>query len=247
MPAPLSPLAGSIAALTCDTGGTVFDWHGPVSAALERIGREAGHEADWPALTKDWRRLSTGMVNDGLPTDNGRASIDMDDVLARTLDDVLAGQGIDLPREARGRLVRAWRELDAWPDIATGLPRLRERFVVAPFTILNTELVISASRRARICWDCIISCEMIGIYKTLPGSYATAARWLGLRPDQILMVTTHNNDLRAARSNGFRTAFVYRRGQWADIPSPDPEPDPLADLVCEDFDDLADQLGCPIR
>lgn len=237
-------IAQNIAALTFDTGGTVFDWHGGIATAFGRIGAAGSVSGDWPALTKQWRRRSTDWVNEGLPTDGGRATLDMDDVLRKTLDQVLDENRIDLSEAARAQLVRAWRELDAWPDVKSGLPRLRERFVVTPFTILNTELVISASRRAKLSWDCIISCEMIGIYKTLPGSYATAARWLGKKHENILMVTTHNNDLRAAHENGFKTAFVYRRKEWAELPQPSPTPDPVADIVAEDFDDLANQLGC---
>ena len=56
-------IADRIGAVIFDTGGTVFDWHSGVAAALARIGSEADYDADWPALTKEWRRLSTGMVN----------------------------------------------------------------------------------------------------------------------------------------------------------------------------------------
>jgi 2-haloacid dehalogenase len=223
----------------------VFDWHSGVSTALARIGDASGYGGDWPALTKEWRRLSTGMVEDGLPTDGGRASLDMDDVLRLTLDDLLSRRGLgDITEQARRELVHAWHDLDAWDDVKSGLPRLRKRFVAAPFTILNTRLVIDASRRARLSWDCVISCEMIGIYKTLPGAYETASRWLALPHDRILLVTTHNNDLRAGHTYGFPTAYIHRPHEWGDIPSPDPDPDPLADMICEDFDDLADQLGC---
>jgi 2-haloacid dehalogenase len=238
-------VASKVKALIFDTGGTVFDWHSGVTEALSRIGSEFRIEADWPALTKEWRRTSTDMVKEGLPTDGGRASIDMDGVLRLTLDRMLDERGIEgFSHEARARLVHAWHDLDAWSDVVEALPRLRRKFIVSPFTILNTRLVIDASRRAGLSWDCIISCEMIGIYKTLPGSYETAARWLGHPHDEILLVTTHNNDLQAAHENGFPTAFVYRPDEWGDIPSLDPEPDPRADLVCQDFNDLAAQLGC---
>ena len=239
-----SEIAKQVTTLMFDTGGTVFDWHGGIAAALGRVGAASGVSGDWPALTKQWRRRSTDWVNEGLPTDGGRATLNMDDVLRKTLDQVLKESRIELPEAAHVELVRAWRELDAWPDVPSGLPRLRQRFVVSPFTILNTQLVISASRRAKLSWDCIISCEMIGIYKTLPGSYETAARWLGEKHENILMVTTHNNDLRAAHENGFKTAFVYRRKEWAELPQPSPIPDPVADMVAEDFNDLADQLAC---
>jgi 2-haloacid dehalogenase len=239
-------IANSVGGITFDTGGTIFDWYAGVLAALSETGRRLGIDADWSAMTMEWRRLSTTMVNDGLPLSGGRATMDMDDVLAKTLDQVLDKYSLaDLPASERTELVRAWRELDAWSDVATGLPRLRERFITAPFTILNTKLVIAASRRGRLNWDCIVSCEMIGIYKTHPDTYATTARWLGLEPQNILMVTTHNNDLRAAHACGYRTAYVYRPKEWGPIPSLDPEPDPVADLVCNDLDDLANQLGCP--
>jgi 2-haloacid dehalogenase len=239
-------IAQSVKALTFDTGGTVLDWHSGVLSAMQAQGAAQGLQGDWGALTKRWRRLSTGMVNDGLPQQGGRASMDMDDVLRVTLDQTLAEAGLDeISGESRIELVRAWRTLPAWPDVATGLRRLRAKYVITPFTILNTELVIQASRAAGLSWDCVISCEMIGVYKTHPTAYATAARWLGLKHEEILMVTTHNNDLRASSENGFHTAFVYRPDEWGDIPSLDPEPDPLADVVCRDFNDLADMLGCP--
>jgi 2-haloacid dehalogenase len=238
-------LAERVKALIFDTGGTVFDWHSGVAASLSRIGSEFGIQADWPALTKEWRRTSTDMVKKGLPADGGRSTIDMDGVLRLTLDQMLAARGLDhMAEEGRRRLVHAWHDLDAWPDVGQALPRLRRKFIISPFTILNTRLVIDASRRSNLSWDCVISCEMIGIYKTLPGSYETAARWLGLSHDEILLVTTHNNDLKAAHENGFPTAFVYRPDEWGDIPSLDPEPDPVTDMVCWDFNDLADQLAC---
>ena len=44
-------IADRIGAVIFDTGGTVFDWHSGVAAALARIGGETGYDADWPALT----------------------------------------------------------------------------------------------------------------------------------------------------------------------------------------------------
>jgi len=92
-------------------------------------------------------------------------------------------------------------------------------------------------------WDAVFSCEMMGIYKTHPHTYETAARWLDLSPRRIMLVSTHNNDIRAARACGFQTAFVYRPAEWWDIASPDPEPGNDAQLVAADFIDLARQLG----
>ena len=234
----------SVAALVFDTGGTLFDWHSAVHQALERTGTGRGVTADWSAVTKTWRELSTAMVDAGLPQSGGRATMDMDDVLAVTLRQTLTQHVVSgLTAADEAALVRAWRLMDPWPDVPFALPLLRRRFVVAPFTILRTALVVEVSRRANLSWDAVISCEMIGVYKTDRTAYETAARWLDMPPERVMLVSTHNNDIAAARAYGFRTAFVYRPNEWSDIPSRDPEPGDAADVVARDLVDLAGQCG----
>lgn len=235
---------GSVAALAFDLGGTVFDWHTAVSRALERRAALRHVEGDWPAVTRTWRRSSAGTVAAGLPAELGRATVDMDDVLALTLVPTLEQHGVTgFTAEDRRELVLAWREMEAWPDMAKALARLRERFVVAPFTILRTALVVEASRRSGLSWDAVISCEMIGVYKTRPESYQTAARWLDLPADRIMLVSTHNDDIDAAQVNGFRTAFVRRPDEWGGTPSPDAEPSAASEVVVDDLHDLARHFG----
>ncbi len=168
----------------------------------------------------------------------------MDDVLAATLRTALEQHSVSgFTSDDLAQLVLAWRQMEPWPDVPTGLRSLRNRFVVSPFTILKTALVIEASRRARLSWDAVISCEMIGVDKTHRASYETAARWLDLPHERIMLVSTHNNDICAAHSFGFRTAFLYRPDEWWDIPSLDPEPSEAADVVAADLNDLARQFG----
>ena len=81
------------------------------------------------------------------------------------------------------------------------------------------------------------------IYKTRPESYLTAAKWLQLDPSEIMMVACHNFDLNAARSCGFKTAFVRRPTEWGPQGPPDPTPHPDCDMVVDRFEALADTLG----
>ena len=145
--------------------------------------------------------------------------------------------------EDRGAMVQAWHELAPWPDAPEGIRRLREGYLVTGLTILSVSLIVDVSRRAPFTWDAVMSCEMIGQYKPRPVVYQTGARWLGLRPEQCLMVAAHNGDLKAAQAEGFRTAYIYRRQEWGPEPHPDPEPAPGFDFVAEDLNDLASQLG----
>lgn len=238
----------AVDAMVFDTGGTLLDWHTAVRQALARTGAARGVSADWPAITKTWRMQSTSMVDAGMPEAAGRATMDMDDVLAATLRSTLVHHGIaGITPADEADLVLAWRRMAPWPDVTVALPVLRRRYVLAPFTILRTALVLEASRRAGLSWDAVISCEMIGVYKTRRHAYETAARWLDLPADRILLVSTHNNDIAAARSFGFHTAYVHRPDEWGDIPSRDPEPGEAAEIVATDLVDLARQAGLVVE
>ena len=110
------------------------------------------------------------------------------------------------------------------------------------FTLLTTALVINVSRANNFVWDAVISCEMIGTYKTRPEAYLTAAKWLQLKPQEILMVACHNFDLNAARAVGYQTAFVRRPSEWGPGGPPDPNPHPDCTFVADTFGELASRL-----
>ena len=228
-----------IKALTFDTGGTILDWHGGISRALAAAGARHGLAADWAAVTNDYRRRSLQEI-----TGQVRPAFNFDDVHRRVLDRVLADHKLDpLTAEDRDAVWRTWHALDAWPDFPAALARLRKNYVVASFTLLTTSLVVDVSKRNGIDWDAIISCEMIGMYKTRPEAYMTAAKWLQLDPSEILMVACHNFDLNAALGCGYKTAFVKRPNEWGPGGPPDPVPNPAHTMVLEDFPELATRLG----
>jgi 2-haloacid dehalogenase len=229
-----------IKALTFDTGGTILDWHRGITAALAVAGARRGVSADWTEATNEYRRRALkGMTRQVRPDFN------IDDVHRRVLDELADEFGWSaFTEEDRIGIQRAWHVLDPWPDFPAALPRLRKGYVVASFTILSTSLIVDVSRRNGFDWDCVISCEMIGSYKPNPEAYETCARWLGYRPDEVLMVACHNFDLLAARKVGYRSAFVRRPDEWGAAGPPDPTPDPGHDIVVDNFGQLADRLGC---
>lgn len=227
-----------IRALALDTGGTVLDWHGGIATALRGACERHGRAADWGAVANEYRRrVMRGIVGQRQPDFN------MDGVHARELAPTLAQFGLqDLPRHEHAAVLAAWHKLDAWPDVVEGMARLRTRWPVVSFTMLPTALVIDVSRRNGMVWDAVISCEMGGIYKPDPQAYRRTAQWIGLAPEQILMVACHNFDLDAARAVGMRCAFVRRPLEWGPAGPPDPHPNPANDFVADDFLDLARQL-----
>lgn len=229
----------AIKALTFDTGGTILDWHSGVKRALAAAGARRGVNADWTALTNEFRRRSLGAIVNTIGQ-----RYNFDDVHRDQLERMLKDHGLAaITPEDREMVLGALYALDAWPDFVPGLNRLRRSFPCISFTLLSTALVIAVSRRNGIAWDAVISCEMLGVYKVRPEAYQAAAKLLQLKPSEILMVACHNFDLDAARKEGFRTCFVRRPDEWGPPGPPDPTPNPACDIVVDTFGELADRLS----
>ena len=229
----------NIKALTFDTGGTILDWHGGISRAFAAAGLRRDLTADWHEITNEYRRRSLNAIVGQVNPD-----FNFDDVHRRVLDEVIEHYKLTaFNAEDRDAIWRTWHALDAWPGFPAALAQLRRKYIVASFTLLTTALVIDVSRKNGFDWDAIISCEMIGHYKTRPEAYQTAAKWLQLDPSEILMVACHNFDLNAARGCGYQSAFVRRPAEWGPSGPPDPAPNPAHDIIVDDFSGLVAALA----
>ena len=107
----------------------------------------------------------------------------------------------------------------------------------------NVALMTNMAKYAGLPWDVILGAELAQAYKPDPRTYLTGAELLGLRPEEVMMVAAHQNDLLAAGAQGLRTAFVPRPMEFGPNRKPDPTPDPSFDIVATDFRDLASQMG----
>ncbi len=231
-----------IKALAFDVGGTVVDWHSGVSRQLAALGKEKRIEADWIALTEAWRRQALESALSKSRKELPRGNID--GVHRETLDKILSEAGIESfsPAE-RDEMTLFWHRLDAWPEAASAHARLRKRFIMATLTILSVSLIIDISRRAPFHWDAVISCEFFDYYKLHPSAYQDGVRLLQLAPHEVMMVAAHNMDLGAAHEQGLRTAFIRRPVEWGEGTTPEQDLDDTIDIVADDLEDLADQLG----
>jgi len=232
----------NVRALTFDTGGTILDWHSGFREALSQAGSAFGEDRDWAALANDLRRGALKrMLNLG---EHEPPAYNFDGAHRASLDEVLQNHGLDaVPDAERHRI--AWdvpHNFQCWPDFPAVLPKLRDRYICASFTILSFRIIIDTAKRNGLSWDAVISCEAIGKYKVLPEAYQTAARFLQLEPAECCMVACHNFDLDAAKAVGFKTAFVRRPREWGDEGPPDPEPNPQHDIIVDSFPELAEKL-----
>ena len=223
--------------------GTVVDWRTSIAEEGMRLGEARGIQADWVGFADAWRAgYSPAMdrVRSGeLPWTN------IDGLHRMILDELLDEFGIaGLGEEEKDDLNRAWHRLDPWPDVVSGLARLKTRFLIAPLSNGNMALLTNMAKRAGLGWDCVLSAELSGHYKPDPEVYTTAARLLGLQTEQVMMVAAHPFDLKAARAVGMRAAYVSRPLEFGPAKSPDQPALGEFDLYATDFEDLATQLEC---
>lgn len=234
----------AIEALTFDTGGTVLDWHTGFARALAAAGARHGLVRDWSSLANELRRRSmSAMLNLG---QDAPPRYNFDDAHRFCLDSLLSDDGLDAFDE-RDRRSIAWdtpHGFLAWPDVREGLAALRQRTLVASFTLLSLRAVVDTSRHNGLVWDAVLSCEALGVYKLLPEAYRRAAALLQIPPERCLMVACHPFDLDAARNAGFRTALVRRDAEWGDDPAARPTLPPRGtyDIEVDSFIELHEAL-----
>jgi len=232
-----------IKALGFDVFGTVVDWRTSVAREAEAVGRAKGNAVDWTAFAVAWRKLyqpQMQRVRSGeLPWTK------LDDLHRMSLDRLIVEFGLKgLSEEETDHLNRAWHRLDPWPDAVPGLTRLKTRYALTTLSNGNVALMVNMAKRAGLPWDAILGAEPTRHYKPDPEAYLGTADYLGVRPDQLMLVAAHNGDLAAASKVGLRTAFVPRPKEHGPGQTRDLTPDGAWDFVATDFEDLARQLGC---
>lgn len=231
-----------VQALAFDVFGTVVDWRGSIARDAAAVAAERGIDGDWEAFADAWRAgyaPAMDRVRRGdLPWMN------IDSLHRLILDSIVDRFGLGgLDEAGRAQLNRAWHRLAPWADSVEGLSRLKTRYAITTLSNGNFSLLVDLARHGGLPWDCVISAELFGHYKPDPETYLGTARLLDVTPAELMLVAAHPSDLRAAKAQGCRTAYVIRPLEFgAGHPLPDYAADEF-DLVADDFLDLARQLG----
>jgi 2-haloacid dehalogenase len=231
-----------VKALVFDVFGTVVDWRGSVIRNGQELSRRRSLDVDWPSLADEWRR--DGYHGQIARIRSGALHWEtVDALMRRHLETLLPKYGLTGLSDADvDWLTRAWHRLDPWPDSVEGLARLKRHYVIATLSNGNVALLTNMAKYAGLPWDCILSAELVGKYKPDPSTYQSAGRFLGLRPHEVMMTAAHVDDLRAARQQGLRTAFIDRPLEWGPTGRRE-APDSTIDVVATDMVDLATRLG----
>ena len=232
------PLASSVQVLAFDVFGTVVDWHGSIVREMARL----FPAVDGGAFAAAWRAGYRPAMARVMSGELGWTLID--DLHRMTLDEILPQFGLaSMGEDQRRDLNRVWHRLDPWPDAVQGLTRLKRKFTITTLSNGNIGLLTNMAKRAGLPWDCVLSAEVFRAYKPSPATYLGVADVFGLRPDQVMLVAAHHDDLAGARACGLHTAYIERPLEFGAAHPKDVSPQPGNDLHAHDFNALADVLG----
>jgi 2-haloacid dehalogenase len=191
-----------------DAYGTLFD----VAAAARAAAGEPGGETLahlWPRLSETWRRKQLEYT--WLRAVAG-AHADFRTVTAEALEYALAAEWIDDPG-LEARLMALYDELDAYPDAAECLERLRDAGLRT--CILSNGapgMLDSAVRAAGIghLLDAVLSVEDVGVFKPHPRVYGMVGAHFDVAPSEVLFVSANGWDAACATGFGFATVWINR-------------------------------------
>jgi 2-haloacid dehalogenase len=195
-----------IGACVFDAYGTLFDVH----SAVRRGGGALGDKADrvsalWrqKQLEYTWLRSLMG------------AHADFWQVTGDGLDHALAANGIG-DAKLRAQLLDLYLRLDAYPDVAEALKRLRaggkSTAILSNGTPKMLDAAVTSAGLANLL-DEVLSIEDVGIYKPDRRVYQLAVERMRVSPKRICFVSTNGWDACGAAYFGFRVAWMNRFGQ----------------------------------
>ncbi|MEZ5933817.1 MAG: haloacid dehalogenase type II [Alphaproteobacteria bacterium] len=192
-----------IGACVFDAYGTLFDVH----SAVGRLRADVGPKAD--ELSQVWR--SKQLEYTWLRSLMGEYS-DFWQVTGDALDYALARTGVT-PGSIRDRLMDAYLELDAYPEVPAMLVRLKAAGLkTAVLSNGEPNMLDAAVNAAGLSGllDAVLSVDRLKIYKPHPSVYQLAVDRLGVKADAIAFQSSNAWDVHGASVFGFRPVWINR-------------------------------------
>ncbi len=235
-------MISGIKALTFDTFGTVVDWRTSIINDLSAWGRTRGLDTDWTAFVDEWKTAYKPGMDKVRKGEWPWTTID--GIYRKALDAMAPRYGLaQLDDASLHHINRVWHRLLPWPDSAAGLTRLKKKFLISTLSNGDVDMLANMARHGGLPWDAILCGQIFRHFKPDPEIYLGAIEMLGCRPQEVMMVAAHNDDLKHARSHGMRTAFILRPTEYGPAQNTNLKADGPWDVIARDLGELATALG----
>ncbi len=195
-----------IAACVFDAYGTLFDVHSAVGRHRPRLGDKADAvSATWRTKQLEYTWLRSIMDR----------YVDFWQVTGQGLDYALAAHGVDDPA-LRGDLMRAYLELDCYPEVPEVLGALKDAGMQTAILSNGSPMMLDAavaSAGLDNLVDDVISVDLLGVYKPAMEVYQLAIDRLDVGRGEVSFQSSNAWDAAGAATFGFQVAWCNRFGQ----------------------------------
>jgi 2-haloacid dehalogenase len=205
--------AGTLA-YVFDAYGTLFDVH----AAIARYRARAGPDAE--RFSEIWR---TKQLEYAWTLTLAGRYVDFWTLTERALDYSFARvPSVDCA--LRPKLLDAYLRLDAYADARTALAALKTRGLQTAILSNGEPKMLAAAVEASGMTgllDAVLSVDAVRMYKPRPEVYALVTDRFGIKPHEVVFVSSNRWDVMGAASFGFRPVWVNRTNmpdEYADRP-----------------------------
>ena len=153
----------NVKGLFFDVGGTVFDWKNTARENIQKLADEKGESIDSEVFANEWRgemfKVHSQVRQGNLPW------MTSDNMHLQALANMTSNYPL-LNKIDKASLIKStWHNLKPFIGAPEAIERLRTKYTVVVLTILSWESIVNSSKRARVQWDGILSCEFLGYYK----------------------------------------------------------------------------------
>jgi 2-haloacid dehalogenase len=142
---------------------------------------------------------------------------------------------VDLDSQRRARLMNAYLELKAWPDVPQALKSLKAAGIrLALLSNFSRRMLEAGIKNAGLdgMFEQLLTTDEVKQFKPAPGAYQMAVDALGLKRETIVFAAFAGWDASGAKWFGFPTVWVNRMNSATE------ELNVLPDLTCSDLSGL---------
>jgi 2-haloalkanoic acid dehalogenase type II len=195
--------------LTFDTYGTLIDWEGGISTALEPLRARKTPRPSMDEALEAFGRAETHH-------EHSEPGLLYSDLLSKTYREIAHDWGVEATDdEARtfGRSVKHWPAFDDAPE---ALKYLRQHFFMATLTNCDRISYMGSNARLEIEWDAIYTAQDVGSYKPNQRNFdfmlERVRKDFGILPSEILHVAQSlTHDHVPATKAGLIKVWIDRR------------------------------------
>lgn len=130
------------------------------------------------------------------------------------LENLFYENNIPLSEEVKDDILGAFRKLPAYDDVKPSLMMLQEKGIKT-IAVSNSSLEMIKQQLSNAdiihLFDAYYSVDAVNTYKPFPNIYEYVVKKESLKPNNTLMVATHDWDLFGAKKVGLKTAYIERK------------------------------------